>query len=98
MKQLSLISPDAGRMKQPQHERNETGPWRPPSRAEEKAIAWAEQLIAEEGWPPEVAMARARSCYGLKARRPTPYGGAGREFQRRVLNEIANSRMNEGGE
>lgn len=93
MSQLSLFNDDAGKMLAKKI--NDEGPWRPPTGAEEKAEAWAQQLVSEEGWAYEVALARARSCYGLRARRPTPPEGPDREFCRRVVDHIANSRHEE---
>jgi hypothetical protein len=62
----------------------------PPSRAEEKAAAYAEILIAE-GQPKDQARARARAAYGLEEAKRAPEPVLSREWQRARLAEEATS-------
>lgn len=66
-----------------------------PRDAEVKAARWARQLIEEEGWQPEQAIARAEAAYGISRRRPEARAGLGAGFRRRVLEAIAGGRNNE---
>ena len=70
----------------------------PPSRAEVKAAAWAEQLVAE-GWSRPAAIARARSAYGLTGDSSYVSSSvAGRRWARGVLEIVAGSRSGAGAE